>query len=117
MNEIIKFKWGWQMESPTNAYKDYTSRACVSKQNSRQVRMWVKREMFAEQKGLCAYCAKPMLCSHINTRHPRYFTVDHILPVSAGGTWAVDNLLLVCLSCNRLKADRIDFTCDEVRNG
>lgn len=34
------------------------------------------------------------------------FTVDHILPASAGGDDSVDNLALACFHCNRHKSDK-----------
>ena len=35
------------------------------------------------------------------------FTVDHIVPLSGGGSDGPDNLALACFHCNRRKADRL----------
>lgn len=32
-------------------------------------------------------------------------TIDHVVPLSAGGTWELDNLRLACSPCNHLKGD------------
>lgn len=45
--------------------------------------------------GPCAYCGTWVAS-----------TVDHVVPVSAGGTNAADNLASACLVCNSGKADR-----------
>lgn len=34
-------------------------------------------------------------------------TLDHVLPLSKGGTWAVDNIKFAHRKCNQEKADRI----------
>jgi len=34
-------------------------------------------------------------------------TLDHVLPVSKGGTNRLDNLVLACYECNQEKADKI----------
>lgn len=48
-----------------------------------------------------------MWCPLCDRLWPREFSdemdVDHIVPVSAGGSDAPDNLQLVCPSCNRIK--------------
>ncbi len=32
-------------------------------------------------------------------------TIEHLVPLSRGGTWAIGNLRLACVSCNSLRAD------------
>lgn len=45
----------------------------------------------------CAYCGKTI---DIND-----FTIDHVIPVSAGGASSFENYLPCCKSCNMYKAD------------
>lgn len=47
------------------------------------------------QKGKCAYCRK---------RTERKYHVDHIIPLSRGGSNAPSNLQITCPSCNMKKA-------------
>ena len=51
--------------------------------------------------GKCEYC-------HVLERWQYIpFTVDHVVPLVAGGADDPDNLALACFHCNRRKADRV----------
>lgn len=52
------------------------------------------------EQGLCAYCHSPEELT------VAAFEIDHIVPVSAGGSSGLDNLCLACPTCNRLKGTR-----------
>ncbi len=54
--------------------------------------------LYGEQEGCCAGCG-----THFEFRH---FEVDHVIPRSRGGTDHIENLQLLCGSCNRIKGDR-----------
>jgi hypothetical protein len=51
------------------------------------------------QRGMncCEYCKSQDRFS------PVYFTIDHIIPLTSGGTHELDNLAYACMLCNRLK--------------
>jgi len=55
--------------------------------------------LFARQYGLCYYCCTPI--------HERY-EIDHIIPLSKGGTNWRHNLALACKPCNRAKAAKTE---------
>lgn len=44
----------------------------------------------------CAYCDKDI--------HDK-FTIDHVVPLSKGGTHTIDNVVCSCISCNSAKKD------------
>ena len=50
---------------------------------------------------LCEYCHTAEQWQYVP------FTVDHIMPISLGGSSSLDNLALACFHCNRRKADRL----------
>ncbi len=52
-------------------------------------------QMYEDQQGLCAYCETPMFGN---------YSVDHMLPISRGGSNDWSNLAIVCVSCNSRKA-------------
>jgi 5-methylcytosine-specific restriction endonuclease McrA len=47
----------------------------------------------------CVYCATPLAAEHA--------TLDHVFPVSQGGSDAPGNVVTACGPCNRLKADML----------
>ena len=58
----------------------------------------------AEWKGLVAHYGNKCLCCG---RSDVALTVDHVVPVSKGGTSNIENLQPLCLSCNSKKQDKI----------
>lgn len=59
--------------------------------------------LFVKYEGKCVYCGKRV---EIGGRNGDGATKDHIVPVSGGGSDALDNLTLACRSCNTRKLDR-----------
>lgn len=56
----------------------------------------VRFEVFKRDRFMCQYCGQ--------TPPAVVLEVDHVLPVSAGGTNALHNLVSACFDCNRGKA-------------
>ena len=54
--------------------------------------------LFGQQEGKCAGCTMDFPF--------KIFEVDHVIPQARGGTDHIDNLQLLCPSCNRIKGDR-----------
>ena len=57
-----------------------------------------KHVLFGRQEGRCGGCRMDFPF--------KVFEVDHVIPVSKGGTDHLDNLQLLCSNCNRIKGDR-----------
>lgn len=58
-------------------------------------------DLIQSQKGLCAYCAKTL---------NEAFEIDHIIPISRGGSNFPGNLACARKTCNRLKSNRLDWS-------
>lgn len=56
------------------------------------------RKIFDMQEGLCAYCYKELKGE---------YHVDHIMPLSVGGTNNINNLCISCPKCNLSVADLV----------
>ena len=57
-----------------------------------------KHVLFGEQEGLCNGCKGDFPF--------KLYEVDHMVPQSKGGTGHLDNLQLLCGSCNKIKGNR-----------
>jgi 5-methylcytosine-specific restriction endonuclease McrA len=58
-----------------------------------------RRIVFFRDRGRCRYCLEKLTC--------KTFTVDHVVPVSGGGSDAFSNLVACCKYCNKFKGNRI----------
>lgn len=56
-----------------------------------------KRTVYDRYYGRCVYCGETVKFS--------YMSIDHKVPLSKGGTNALENLQLTCRTCNRIKTD------------
>ena len=57
-----------------------------------------RRRLYGLQSGKCEGCWSDLPLRNLE--------VDHIVPISKGGTDDFDNLQLLCGTCNRIKGDR-----------
>lgn len=57
------------------------------------------KHLFDLQKGACAYCALPLK----DKNGKNVFELDHVVPLSSGGSEWIDNILLSCKKCNQKK--------------
>ena len=69
-----------------------------------------RERLFKEQRGLCYYCAKPMLLSAGTgtQRQPnRLATLEHIIPLANGGQFSpASNAVAACFQCNQQRGTR-----------
>jgi 5-methylcytosine-specific restriction endonuclease McrA len=65
---------------------------------TREVR-FTRRNIFYRDKNRCQYCGKVFQQRDLN--------LDHIIPISRGGTSCWENVVCACISCNTKKGDRL----------
>ena len=82
----------WSKLNPEkNVAKRNRRRAILMKLNSHYLpEEW--QEVLIKFDNLCAHCAKP-----------EKLTVDHVIPLSRGGSNTIDNIQPLCRSCNSRK--------------
>ncbi len=62
----------------------------------------VHAEVYLRAKGKCEYCGVDLIRDRMAFAG---IQIDHILPVSSGGTSGQDNLALSCTICNSIKSN------------
>ena len=72
----------------------------TAKKDQPTAEQWEK--IIDSQGGRCAICK----CEFMDSNLP---TMDHIVPLSKGGSHSSDNLQALCVSCNSSKHDTIDY--------
>lgn len=63
----------------------------------------IRRRLLMKYGFTCYWCGKEVKESG---KREVKATVDHLVPVSKGGTHAEHNLVIACEPCNNLKADK-----------
>ena len=67
----------------------------------------IRDVLIAEQGGLCAYCNAEMVGSDIKDKcDPLRATLDHIHPLSTGGSNHISNFVVACQGCNYAMGDK-----------
>lgn len=65
-------------------------------------RVWfskdVKEDILRKSDGVCAHCGCPVAIGD-------NFTVEHVVPISKGGTNDLVNIVALCQTCNTTKGD------------
>ena len=86
-----------------NLFTDFDAILTLPARTDRKELDWdnkkARQHFFKTQKGKCNGCG-------VQFPDPRHFHVDHIYPKSKGGAMVLENLQLLCGSCNSIKGDR-----------
>ncbi len=61
-------------------------------------KQWEKEEALKSCSGRCACCGARLTMDTL--------TMEHVVPISRGGENVMDNLVVLCSSCNRWKSDK-----------
>lgn len=82
-----------QRTGPRGLSKEATALAENAASKGRAIRLHIKRQVWARDKGRCRKC-----------QSIHALEIDHIQPVALGGGNELDNLRLLCRSCNQREA-------------
>ena len=66
----------------------------------------IQKEAYARADGLCQSPLKFPVCQGKHEPLGRAYHVDHIQPLTCGGTNHIENLRILCPVCHSLRADR-----------
>ncbi|MEI3912750.1 MULTISPECIES: HNH endonuclease [Bacillus] len=117
----IKCKECSKWFSSTNKRKLYCSAECNSRYQDRKKdtlrRNRIKQNgkvdwsisierLMKRDKGICYLCSK-CVDINLNPNHDYYPSIEHIIPVSKGGTHTWDNVKLAHRKCNYLKSNEM----------
>ena len=97
-----QMKKAWRKANPDTARASNRNRRALQRQAEGSHTATDIKRIFSDQRGRCGYCRKP-----IKSR----YHVDHIVPLSRGGSNWPKNIQLLCAPCNMQKhtADAIIF--------
>lgn len=87
----------WRKENPDRIRVASQRRRARKQKNGGNFTAQDIKEKFSKQKGQCYYC---------NCKLDKYH-IDHVIPVSKGGSNNPDNLVLACPTCNRSKGAKL----------
>lgn len=92
----------WRLENPEKRKVYTNNRRKLVKENGGTLSSDISLKLLKIQKGLCACCRKPL---------GREYHLDHIMPLSLGGSNTDDNMQLLTAKCNMQKHAKhpIDF--------
>lgn len=64
-------------------------------------------DVFNRDNWTCVYCGVKVVQSR--QYKPNQATIDHVIPLSKGGTHTIDNVVTSCQSCNSTKSDTVSL--------
>jgi len=68
---------------------------------NRYISKSTKDKVYKRAKGFCEYCLSPFEFL------PSPYNIEHIIPISKGGSNELENLALSCFGCNLKKLDKL----------
>jgi len=73
-----------------------------------------KNEILLRDKGICQLCGKKINIKYVYP-HPKSLSIDHIIPLSQGGTHEPKNVQVAHFICNSKKGNKKGALYDQIR--
>lgn len=80
------------------ALRPRRARPATLRRAARYIPVTVRRAVIARDGHVCGICGGT--CTTPTDNGPRGLTLDHLIPVSRGGSGTLENLRVACRSCN-----------------
>ena len=78
------------------------------KNNHNKERIKIRQLLYERANGKCYICGRQMVLNDDTEKlNELEATIDHVVPLSKGGTNDISNCAVCCSRCNRIKGDRI----------
>lgn len=93
----------------------YLNNIAMANQREHQIRIphrqqgdkITRKDLYLRDQGICYLCKRmTILETGLKKRHKRLATIDHIIPVSRGGTHTWGNVRNCCWQCNIRKGNK-----------
>lgn len=104
--KLLKKKKGIYCKNPFKFFFNNNEKTIMKKQKRSirsEIPMKRRLKIFQRDKYTCSYCNYK---NGIDGEKERIMSIDHIVPISQGGTNKEDNLTTCCLNCNIRKNDK-----------
>lgn len=111
-NKLITCKRANQIRCANCAYLKQKERANIREHlvripNRKAGDKISRKQLYLRDKGICYLCNRmTILETGLKKRHKRLATIDHIIPVSRGGTHTWGNVRNCCWQCNSRKGNK-----------
>lgn len=92
-------------ERKRQATKDVSHRRRARKRGAKVGRV-VRAEVLARDDYVCHLCGQETLPGE-GQHHPRYPTLDHLIPLSRGGEHSMENVATACFRCNTRRSNKL----------
>jgi 5-methylcytosine-specific restriction endonuclease McrA len=95
----------------TEKAKEHKRKARIKRRATKQdVRFSIKqrKDLLDRDNWTCQICGIKVHDSAWRCNAPDKANVDHIVPISKGGTSELSNLRILCQTCNLMKGDKLD---------
>lgn len=101
---ILSASSAWKSRNPIARRAHCQKRRAISEGAEGSFTAMEISELLSRQRGKCAICAKKLKCDG-----PEKYHIDHIQPISKGGSNWITNIQLACQSCNLTKSAKDPF--------